>query len=68
LVAPRRFADRLMTQRVERVSPQESDDILEQLYEIGERPEFVDEPVWKLGQSLHDFRREVRATDCAEVE
>jgi taurine dioxygenase len=43
------FVDRLMTQRIEGVSPQESDDILEQLYEIGERPEFVFEHVWELG-------------------
>lgn len=43
------FVDRLMTQRIEGVSAQESDDILEQLYEIGERPEFVYEHVWTVG-------------------
>ena len=43
------FVDRLMTQRIEDVSPQESEEILEQLYEIGERPEFVYEHVWRLG-------------------
>jgi taurine dioxygenase len=43
------FIDRLMTQRIEGVSLPESDEILEQLYEIGERPEFVYEHVWKLG-------------------
>lgn len=43
------FVDRLMTQRIEGVSPEESDAILEQLYEIGERPEFVYEHVWQLG-------------------
>lgn len=46
------FVDRLMTQRIEGVSPQESADILEQLYEIGERPEFVFEHVWQLGDFL----------------
>jgi taurine dioxygenase len=43
------FVDRLMTQRIEGVSPEESADILEQLYEIGERKEFVYEHVWQLG-------------------
>jgi taurine dioxygenase len=43
------FVDRLMTQRIEGVSLLESDETLEQLYEIGERPEFVYEHVWKLG-------------------
>ena len=46
------FVDRLMTQRIEGVSPRESEDILEQLYEIGERPEFVFEHVWQLGDFL----------------
>ena len=46
------FVDRLMTQRIEGVSPQESEDILEQLYEIGERREFVFEHVWQLGDFL----------------
>ena len=39
------FVDRLMTQRIEGVSAEESADILEQLYEIGERKEFVYEHV-----------------------
>lgn len=43
------FVDRLMTRSIEDVSTQESDDILEQLFEIGERPEFVHEDIWKLG-------------------
>lgn len=43
------FVDRLMTQRIEGVSPAESSTILEQLYEIGERKEFVYEHVWQLG-------------------
>ena len=43
------FVDRLMTQRIEGVSPAESEEILEQLYEIGERPEFIYEHVWQLG-------------------
>lgn len=46
------FVDRLMTQRIEGVSPEESVDILEQLYEIGERPEFIYEHVWQLGDFL----------------
>jgi taurine dioxygenase len=43
------FVDRLMTQRIEGVSAKDSEEILEHLYEIGERPEFVFEHVWKLG-------------------
>lgn len=43
------FVDRLMTQRIEGVSAQESQEILDQLYEIGERPEFVYEHVWQPG-------------------
>ena len=46
------FVDRLMTTRIEGVSAQESDDILNQLYEIGERREFIFEHVWKLGDFL----------------
>jgi taurine dioxygenase len=46
------FVDRLMTQRIEGVSPEENADILEQLYEIGERPEFIYEHVWQLGDFL----------------
>ena len=46
------FVDRLMTARIEGVSDQESADILEQFYEIGERPEFIFEHVWQLGDFL----------------
>jgi taurine dioxygenase len=41
------FVDRLMTARIEDVSSQESDAILAQLYDIGERPEFIYEHVWR---------------------
>ncbi|HXQ53049.1 MAG TPA: TauD/TfdA family dioxygenase [Stellaceae bacterium] len=43
------FVDRLMTARIEDVGGDESDAILEQLYAIGERPEFIFEHVWRLG-------------------
>ena len=43
------FVDRLMTARIEGLSGEESDHILEQLYEIGERREFIYEHVWRLG-------------------
>lgn len=43
------FVDRLMTARIEGVSQQESDDILGQLYDIGERDEFVYAHKWRLG-------------------
>jgi len=43
------FVDRLMTARIEGVSQQESDDILGQLYEIGEREEFIYAHKWSLG-------------------
>jgi taurine dioxygenase len=46
------FVDRLMTARVEGLDPDESDAILAQLYEIGERREFVFEHVWQLGDFL----------------
>jgi taurine dioxygenase len=46
------FVDRLMTTRIEGVSQQESDDILHQLYEIGERRDFIFEHVWQLGDFL----------------
>jgi len=41
------FVDRLMTVRIEGFSQQESDTILGQLYDIGERPEFIFEHVWR---------------------
>jgi len=43
------FVDRLMTTRIEGVSQEESDAILDQLYDIGERREFIYEHVWQLG-------------------
>ena len=46
---PSLFVDRLMTARIEGVSQQESDDILGQLYEIGEREDFVYAHKWQLG-------------------
>jgi len=46
------FVDRLMTTRIEGMSQQDSDEILNQLYEIGERREFIFEHVWQLGDFL----------------
>ena len=46
------FVDRLMTTRIEGVSRDESDAILDELYELGERREFIFEHVWKLGDFL----------------
>jgi taurine dioxygenase len=46
------FVDRLMTTRIEGISRDESDAILAQLYEIGERREFIFEHEWKLGDFL----------------
>ena len=43
------FVDRLMTTRIEGVDAAESAAILDELYEIGERREFIFEHVWKLG-------------------
>jgi taurine dioxygenase len=43
------FVDRLMTARIEGLPRAESDSILEQLYEIGERRAFIYEHVWRLG-------------------
>ena len=43
------FVDRLMTQAIEGLEAAESEDILAQLYEIGERKEFIYEHVWQLG-------------------
>ena len=43
------FVDRLMTTRIEGLSAAESSAILDQLYEIGERREFIFEHVWRLG-------------------
>ena len=38
-----------MTQRIEGLEPGESEAVLEQLYDIGERPEHIYEHVWQLG-------------------
>jgi taurine dioxygenase len=46
------FVDRLMTTRIEGMSQEESDAILGELYDIGERREFIFEHVWKLGDFL----------------
>jgi taurine dioxygenase len=46
------FVDRLMTTRIEGMSAEESDAILQQLYDIGERRECIFEHVWKLGDFL----------------
>jgi taurine dioxygenase len=43
------FVDRLMTARLEGLPDDENAAILEQLYEIGERREFIYEHVWQLG-------------------
>lgn len=43
------FVDRLMTTRIEGMSAEDSEATLEQLYEIGERRDFIYEHVWKLG-------------------
>ncbi|MGH6771147.1 MAG: TauD/TfdA dioxygenase family protein [Xanthobacteraceae bacterium] len=46
------FVDRLMTTQLEGFDPQESDAILNQLYDIGERREFIFEHIWQLGDFL----------------
>jgi len=46
------FVDRLMTTRIEGMSQDESDAVLNQLYEIGERREFIFEHEWRLGDFL----------------
>jgi taurine dioxygenase len=43
------FVDRLMTTRIGGLSDEESSAILHQLYEIGERREFIFEHVWRPG-------------------
>ncbi|MGE5537724.1 MAG: TauD/TfdA dioxygenase family protein [Gemmatimonas sp.] len=43
------FVDRLMTARIDDLPEEENAAILEQLYEIGERREFIYEHVWQLG-------------------
>jgi taurine dioxygenase len=46
------FVDRLMTTRLEDFDQAESDAILNELYDIGERREFIFEHVWQLGDFL----------------
>ena len=46
------FVDRLMTTALEGFDTAESDAILDQLYDIGERREFIYEHVWQLGDFL----------------
>jgi len=46
------FVDRLMTARIEGFSPAESAAMLAELYEIGERKEFIFEHMWQLGDFL----------------
>jgi taurine dioxygenase len=46
------FVDRLMTTRIQDVSQDDSDAILNQLYDIGERREFIFEHEWKRGDFL----------------
>ncbi|MGH6673100.1 MAG: TauD/TfdA dioxygenase family protein [Xanthobacteraceae bacterium] len=46
------FVDRLMTTRIEGLGQEESDAILRELYDIGERREFIYEHQWKLGDFL----------------
>jgi alpha-ketoglutarate-dependent taurine dioxygenase len=43
------FVDRLMTTRIVGMDAEESEAILKELYDIGERREFIFEHVWKLG-------------------
>lgn len=65
------FVDRLMTTRIDGISDVESATALDQLYEIGERRDFIFEHEWKLGDfvmwdnrcTIHartDFPREER--------
>ena len=46
------FVDRLMTARIEGMDEEESAAILDQLYDIGERREFIYEHVWQPGDFL----------------
>jgi taurine dioxygenase len=46
------FVDRLMTTSIEGFGEEESAAILSQLYDIGERREFIYEHVWRLGDFL----------------
>src|SRR5215471_14737058 len=46
------FVDRLMTSRIEGVDAADSDAILDQLYAIGERRDFIYEHIWNTGDFL----------------
>ena len=46
------FVDRLMTARLEGFSNEESDEIMAQLYEHGEKREFIYEHKWQLGDLI----------------
>src|SRR5262249_25755428 len=46
------FVDRLMTTRIEGTSAGETDATLQQLYDVGERREFILEHFWRLGDFL----------------
>lgn len=46
------FVDRLMTTSIEGLSDEEGPAVLAQLYDIGERREFIYEHVWRLGDFL----------------
>jgi taurine dioxygenase len=46
------FVDRLMTARIEGLDPAESESVLEELYALGERRDFIYEHVWRLGDFL----------------
>ena len=46
------FVDRLMTVGIDGMDKAESDAIMGQLYDIGERREFIYEHEWKLGDFL----------------
>jgi taurine dioxygenase len=64
------FVDRLMTTRIEGVTAEESAAMLDELYEIGERREFIFEHIWKLGDfAMWDNRCTIHArTDFPKEE
>src|SRR5258708_12306602 len=51
------FVDRLMTTSIEGMSDEESEATLQQLYDIGERREFIFEHVWNLADFLISHNR-----------
>ena len=46
------YVNRLMTDYIEGIDPEESDDILQQLFEHSEKPEFTYEHVWRVGDMM----------------